>query len=90
MVWMRFLSFSFNALGVLFLLSALIAFALFTGIGSGADPDAGPDLGAFMGGMMGLVGVFTNLFASLMMFFFGAVLFGLHRLIEEVQLRRLS
>jgi hypothetical protein len=88
MGWMRFLTVVFNLLGALFLIAAAVTFLLGVAVGgaAGANPNEGAALGAFMGGMMGTVAAVSNFFAALAMFFFGAVLWALRRLLEEAHL----
>jgi hypothetical protein len=87
MGWLKFLSFAFNLFGVLFFMAAAgaILFTAAVGGGAGSGASDGAVLGAFMGGMMGMVAVVSNVLASLAMFFFGAVLWALRRLLEEAQ-----
>jgi len=90
MGWLRFLSFIFNLLGILFLLAAVGSFLLGATIGgaSGSGSSDAAALSAFMGGMMGTLAAFGNFVASLLMFFFGAVLWALRRLVELAELYR--
>jgi hypothetical protein len=83
MGWMRFVGFVFNLFGVLFLIGAalfLIFGATLGGIGSN---DSTSGLTMLFGGMMGTIGAVTNVAAAMLMFFFGAVMYGLRRVAEE-------
>ncbi|HUR81462.1 MAG TPA: hypothetical protein VM733_11900 [Thermoanaerobaculia bacterium] len=90
MGWLRFLSFVFNFLGALFLLAAAgVFFISMAASGSiGSEAGNGATFGAAMGGMIGTAAAVTNFLAALWMFFCGAVLSALNRLIEEAVLRR--
>lgn len=79
MGWMRFVGIVFNVFGICFLVLAVLSVAFGTLFGS-ADEST---VGTFVGGMMGTVGAIANFVAAMVMFFFGAVLLGLRRMVQE-------
>jgi len=87
MGWMRVLAFIFNLFGVLFLLAAVGAFIFGAAVGGSAGSSSGDaaTIGSFMGGMIGTFAAVGNFLASLGMFFFGAVLWALQRILAEIQ-----
>lgn len=79
MGWMRFVGIVFNVFGICFLGLAVLSVAFGTLFGS-ADEST---VGTFVGGMMGTVGAVAGFVAAMLMFFFGAVLLGLRRMVVE-------
>ena len=90
MGWMKVLSFLFNLFGVLFLVGAMIVFALGAAVGgaTGTGANDAPSAVALLGGMMGTMAATANFLASLLMFFFGAVLWALQSILAEMQRMR--
>ena len=89
MGWLRFLGFTFNLLGLLFLVMAILAIAIGAYVG-GATEESTNIFGMVIGGMMGTLGAVVTVAASMMMFFFGGVLSALRRIILALEVRRVE